>query len=182
MKKVKNYIVIISFTYMIIILFLLVNVFINKKPFVILTTPQSVKDDYNVLKMEIDTIDDPVCKSAISDLLAEYTINNFNGKVKMNDIYKLTGTKNVVDDYDKINKKCNLSGTKLDKYDISNRYLSMMALREKIVESYFYQYELRFTDETSASYYDGLSQVAYNALKYEEVELIQNYIDMIGES
>lgn len=182
MKKVKDYIGVISITYMVIVLFLIVNLFIIKKPYINLITQDVAKEEQSVLKLEVKSIKNPVCRVVIEDLLTKYTDNNFDGKVKISQLYDYVLTSNVIDDYDNVKKKCNISNQKLDAYDIQNKYLTMMALRQNIVSNYFYQYELRFTDEVSCSYYDNLAQVSYNALKYTENELINDYVKMLGDN
>ena len=180
MRKAKDCIFIVAISYMLIILFLIMHLFIIKKPYIELKTPQVVKDSYNVLKMEIETIKNKECKAAVSDLLAKSIINSYDGKVSINKLYDYIAPVNVTKDYDIINKKCNISPSKVSEYNIDNKYLDMMTLRQAMVSNYFYQYELSFHDELSREYYDNLTKVSYNTLKYTETELLENYIRIIG--
>ena len=56
-----------------------------------------------------------------------------------------------------------------------------MSLYDSLLSNYFYQYELGFTDNVSNEYYSGLSQIAYETLKKTEIELIKDYLKIVGE-
>ncbi len=181
MKNIREYVLICSFTYIIIITFLILGIFINKKSYVELNTPDRVKKDFEILKVEINNVKDEKCRNSLNNLLNSFIDNSYDGKVKINKLYDYISTSNITDEYDTIKSDCNIKSDSIKKYDIDNKYLVRMSLQDNILQGYLYQYELKFNDEASNKYYDSISKIAYNTLKYSEVELINDYLKIIGE-
>ena len=100
----------------------------------------------------------------------------------MRDLYGYISTEKIMNDYENMKSKCNFTNSQISKYGIANKYMVKMALQDEIIDTYLYQYELGFTDELSISYKQGIAAFAYRILKYNEVELIQDYIRMIEEN
>ncbi len=181
MKNIKNYILIVSFTYIGIIVFLIFGTFINKKSYIELNTPESVSKDFEILKVEISKVKDEKCRNSLNNLLNNFIDNSYNGKVKINKLYDYISTSKITDDYDIIKEDCKINLDSIKKYDIDNKYLVRMSLQDNILQSHLYQYELKFNDKASNKYYDSISKIAYNTLKYSEVELLNDYLKIIGE-
>lgn len=181
MKNIKDYILIISFVFMAIIIFLIINLFINKKTYVELHTSDGIKNDFKLLKSEVNKIKNEKCKNSINSLLEEDNKITFDGKVKLNNFYDLISTDKILLHYTDIKTNCNINIDKIEEYDIPNKYLIKMSLYDSLLSNYFYQYELGFTDNVSNEYYSGLSQIAYETLKKTEIELIKDYLKIVGE-
>ena len=181
MKNIKDYILIISFAFMGIVFLLIINLFVTKKPYVELTTTDSVKEDFELLKQEVSKVKDEKCKSSLNSLLEEDLRITFDGKVQLNAFYDLISTDRILLHYDDIKTNCNISIDKIAEYDIPNEYLVKMSLYDSLLSNYFYQYELTFSDNASRGYYEGISQVAYDTLKNSEIELLKEYLRIVGE-
>jgi hypothetical protein len=179
MKKLKEYVFIISITYMIFILVLIVLLFIYRRPYVTLVTPERVNGDFNNLQVKIDKLKDSECKTELNNLLKYYKDNSFNGKVILNKLYDFVNGLDTVKVASSINDKCGFSIELNEKYGIGNKYMSMMVIQDKLITTYLYQYELGFIDEASIDFDNGMSKYSYNILKYNEVELVEDYLNML---
>ena len=165
---------------MLIVFILIINIFITKKTYVELHTSDVIKNSFELLKDEVNKIKNENCKKSLNDLLEEDSRITFDGKVDLHSFYKLINTGRILLHYDDIKTNCNISTDVLDEYDVPNKYLVKMSLYDSLISNYFYQYELAITDGASRGYYEGLSQLSYNSLKYSEIELMKDYLKIIG--
>ena len=181
MKNIKDYILIISFSFIAIIVFLIFSLFINKKTYVELSTPEDVVSDFNMLKDNIKEVKNEKCRNSLNELLNNYIDTSFEGKVKMIDFYNYISTYDIIKYYKVIKEDCNISDELIKKYNIDNRYLVEMSLSDEMLLPYFYQFELSFHDRASVYYYPDIVQMTYTTLKNNEVQLINDYLHLIGE-
>jgi hypothetical protein len=171
MKNIKNYILVASFTYIAIIVFLIINLFIFRRPYFKFTTSEKINGKFDEISNEINNISDEQCKNSLIDFMDSSVNDGLNGKVRVRKLYDYILSENIIKYYSSINKSCNITEEELEKYDISSKFIIKLSLYDKLILTYFNQYELGFMDEATLDVYTRTNQMAYDSLKYNDIEM-----------
>ena len=148
-EKIKNALVSIGISYMIIFLILLISKYINMNKYINITFDNNYQETISKYKKEILTIEEKSCQNVLNDYLNYVKKTTFKGKVNLQEYFKnIYLTDNIfLGYYLKLIDNC----SKLTKENaVENNLYEMMLTAniqdEEILQKYIFNYELTIKD------------------------------------
>lgn len=184
-EKIKNWIAPISIFYMIIIIILMLITYFNAVSTLDLNRIDDFEEKISLYKKELNEIEDNTCKNYINDLISFVEKVNYDKKVKINQLFTDTylNEEYILSYYLKgVNSCSKITEEKSKDYNLPNLFLIANLTNDRIIQKYFFQYELNIKDrlvenimipsDTAANY--------YNKQKIE-LMIIDNIIKIVKE-
>lgn len=177
--KLKRYIFIISITYSVLIIFFMIFNICNSVSHIELYDSEDNIQKLNILKKEINNLENNDCKLIINELVNYYEKTSYNGLIKLKDIYDVEQDKGLLSYYVKSVEKCSINESNIKKYNLPFKFLTASIQQNELLQNYYFQYELNFKDIITRYIVEpDIHNVEYKISKTLQLEIITNLIEI----
>ena len=184
-EKIKNWLAPISIFYMIIIIVLMLITYYNAVSTLDLNRIDDFEEKISLYKKEVNEIEDNTCKDYLNDLISFVEKVNYDKKVKINQLFTDTylNEEYILSYYLKgVNSCSKITEEKSKDYNLPNLFLIANLTNDRIIQKYFFQYELNIKDRLVENIMIPSDTMAnyYNKQKIE-LMIIDNIIKIVKE-
>lgn len=182
-EKIKNVLLIISFTFIILFSFIeIINLttYTNK---VYLEDGKENIEKYEIYKNEFSKLEESECKESLGKYIERYKKTSYKGEVSLKDIYNnLAYDDSVPVIYQEIRKKCNLTDEEVKEYELVHSILDSITGYEEIFNGHRFPYEINITDKQMREIIEPtLNNYSYDRIKRSELSFIKNMLKILNE-
>ena len=182
-EKIKTFIYNTLIFYSIIIIVLItINLFNTTKEIELYSNDEN-NQKYLYLKNEISKLEESSCKTLLNEMITTYETTNYNGIIKLSDIYEYYWNgKSFLDFYNQIKENCNISEDTMKKINMPEEAMESIIFTELIVQKYMFQYEINIKDINMRKILESDTiNFNYNSSKSSELQMIEKVLNYIGE-
>ena len=181
-NKIKEFLLIISVFYGIVIVILMAITYFQMNDSIELETPQSFYTNMERYKKAADNIENENCKQEVNHLISGIEQFDLNGKTTAKDYFnRLFSSDRTTYRYEELLKACSISTEEAETKGLTHALLTSMIQRDEILRSYLFQYELSLKDFYARSVIEPNYQNVENTIKSQmEADAVRIVLEIVN--
>ena len=142
-----------------------------------ITLSNTYADNIANIKAKIDMIGDGSCKDYLNDYMSYIEMGEFDGKVKISDLYNYMNSFDVMNMYMDGMNSCGISEEEIKNTQIPSKYLSILITDDSLMNKYIFNYEFGIKDNLSTLTETNTDNILYRSYMLNHLNIIDDYID-----
>ena len=181
MKRLRDLLLSISVLFSIFALIFMIANLIFTKTTVELSSNSQISKEISRLKQDITELGEGECKTFLNETLFKIEKGNFNGSVKIKDLYNYINENAFLPTYTQAKEKCNITDEETEKYNLNSKYLGVIIMPDLIIDKYYFNYEFHLKDELRRVMEPDIDSITFNSYRLGALRIISDYIDIVNE-
>ena len=146
-EKIKEYLLVISIFYGIVIIALMTMTYTKMENYIEVKAPDNFYTDLSKYKTEVTKVKNESCKQEIGNLINFIESHTLNGKVNLKDYYaQLLNGEAIAEYYSNTKTACSISDVTATDKGLEHMFLAATMQNDEIYQKYLYQHELSIKD------------------------------------